>query len=122
MELKDFIKTVLVDLIKGVEEAKNEFQNPEGPLICPPIGSIYTKEFNFQVDAMGNYFQKVEFDVAVTVTGESKIQGKVQGKGSVTVLSVSADIDGHLNESSSTVSKIKFHVPIALKSTKFTKT
>jgi len=119
VELKDFIKTVLIDLITGVDEAKSALGKQQGSLICAPLGPAYRKEFDLQIDAMGRYYQKVEFDVAVTVAEESTVQGNLKGKaGFIKVLSISADMDGSTNASNSTVSRVKFHVPIALQCTK----
>lgn len=115
MELKDFIKTVLIDLITGIDEAKNEIDQ-EGSLICPPIGHAYIEKFNLQMDAMGRHYQKVEFDVAVTAEEKTTINGKIEGKaGLIKVLSMSADVDSGIITNNSTISRIKFHVPIALK-------
>lgn len=114
MNLKDFIKTALMDLITGIDEAKNEL-GKEGSLICPPIGPAYRKEFDLQMDAMGRHYQKVEFDVAVTAEKNSSCEGNIEGKaGLIKVLNLSADIKGNLNTNNSTVSRVKFHVPIAL--------
>ncbi|CAN5464959.1 hypothetical protein BH10PSE19_BH10PSE19_11160 [soil metagenome] len=121
MELKDFIKTVLIDLITGVDEAKTELSDQNGSLICAPLGPAYRTEFDMHIDAMGRYYQKVEFDVAVTASDESTMQGKAQGKaGLIKVLSISADIDGSLKYNNSMVSRVKFHVPVALKCAKIT--
>lgn len=75
MELKDFVKTVLIDLINGVDEAKEEL-GCDGSLVCAPIGHTYTEKFGLHFDAMGRYYQKVEFDVAVTAGEESVVEGK----------------------------------------------
>jgi hypothetical protein len=37
MELKEFIKAVLTDIIGGVEQAKSELDNKPA-YICPPMG------------------------------------------------------------------------------------
>ncbi len=114
MELKDFIKTALIDLITGVDEAKLVLKDQGGSFVCPPLGHAYRKEFDLQFDAHGRYYQKVEFDVAVTVentdTGGAKAGIKVMG--------LEASLGGNLTANSSTASRVKFHVPIALQCVK----
>lgn len=69
MDLKDFIKTALVDLITAVDEAKTEFNKiaeSNGSRVCPPIAPAYSKEFKTKVDAHGRYHENVEFDIAVS--------------------------------------------------------
>ncbi len=73
------------------------------------------------MDAMGRHYQKVEFDVAVTAEEKTTIKGNVEGKaGLIKVLNITAGINGDLNTNNSTVSRVKFHVPIALRCIKIT--
>lgn len=79
MDLKEFIKTVLIDLINGVDEAK-EALGQERSLICPHVAPINSEKFDLKADPQGRYYQKIEFDVAVTVAEEIATNGKVEGK------------------------------------------
>src|SRR5690348_109809 len=92
MELRDFIKTALVDLITGVQEAKSEL-GKQGNLICVVAGPHEAKEHKLH-DSRGYYHQKIEFDVAVTAGDETSISGKADGKIGIKVLNASASADG----------------------------
>jgi hypothetical protein len=115
MELKDFIKTVLIDVTTGIEEASNAITS-ERSLICPAIGHAYVEKFNFQVDGMGRHYQKIEFDVAVTAEEKNTVTENMEGKAGIKVLSFSTNTNDNASTTNSTVSRVKFHVPIALKS------
>jgi hypothetical protein len=121
MQLKEFVKIALLELISAVDEAKNEL-DLEGSLICAPLGPAYTKDFGMKIDAFGRYYQKVEFDIAVTVAEESCVEGTMSAKaGVLKVCGISADLEGSISANNSTVSRVKFHVPIALQCTNLKK-
>ena len=105
MELNEFVKQALVQVIEGVRDAQavegKEFVNPR--IINPaPSGRIREK-------VNGQLVHDVSFDVAITT--EDSSGSKAGGKISVLGLNAGADIDENLL--SRTVSRIKFTVPIA---------
>ncbi len=89
MELKDFIKETLVEIIEGVKDAQGAIDS----------GSVVGRR---QESA-----QTVDFDVAVTTSSAT------EGGGKVSVMGIgSAGLEG--STSSEAVTRIKFAVPIDL--------
>lgn len=106
MELRDFIKTSLVDILGGIQDAQsevNENASAKGA-INPAFGELK--------DVM----EKVEFDIAVTAGSESG--GKMGGSINVYAAKFNAGIFGKTNDSK--VSRLKFSVPIAPSTLKVT--
>ncbi|MFA5093318.1 MAG: hypothetical protein WC543_05190 [Candidatus Omnitrophota bacterium] len=87
MELKDFVKKVLSDLVQGVEEARNDSIRDM---------KLYDKEM-----------KTVEFDIAVTVEDVDTVSGKA----GIRVLQF-AEAGGDIAKETknSTVSRVKFGV------------
>lgn len=111
MDLKEFIKTVLIDIVEGVEQAKIETDGKAGH-VCPSMSPAYAEKAKIQFNALnGYYYQQAEFDVAVTA--ENKTDGGV--KAGVKVLGLmEAGMGGNVSSNNSTISRIKFHVPLGL--------
>lgn len=98
MELKDFIKRTLIDIVTGVEEAnkeKNRFH--------------LTSQRHHGTGESG---QKVEFDVSITVneSSDSDIKGGIK----VALVSLGGGVKE--SESNQNIQKIKFEVFISGKS------
>lgn len=66
MELREFIKTSLVDIMRGVQDAQAEINNDPNAkgAINPAVGDLK------------DIMTRVAFDVAVTVSKEKKADGK----------------------------------------------
>jgi len=73
MELKDFVKNALVEIIDGVKEAQSSTQESGGSVNPPGRGEHVSLTFG------GTDIQNVEFDVAVTITEGSENSGGVAG-------------------------------------------
>lgn len=120
MELKEFIKETLIEIIKGVDEAKNSL-NKDGSLICPPIPRFdHNQTSSHKMTHNGLFCENVEFDLAVTVEEKSskKVEAEAAGKGEfLKVIGVSASMNGVYDNSNNnmTTNRIKFKVPIAFK-------
>lgn len=112
MDLKEFIKTALVDIVQGIDEAKKEIDNNQKAQICPILAPVSTAKFNIQVDVNGMYYQQAEFDIAVTAESKSDTGAKA----GIKVFGIDASMGGNVSGNSSTVSRIKFHVPLGLPS------
>lgn len=99
MELDEFVTTTLIQVMKGVKNAQQQWaaEMQGGGVINPSFGELKT------------IVQEVKFDVAVTA-GKKTETG---GGGGVKVFAA-ADISGKVNHSTenSTVSRIAFSVPI----------
>lgn len=89
MRLKDFIKTVIVDIEQGVNEAARETQR-----------HTFLKNMDFK----GTKDEGIEFDVAVTSSAEAS------GKVGAEVLSLGAKAEGKL--SNEEVSRVRFKVNV----------
>lgn len=101
MELEEFIRTSLLQVMRGVKSAQEEWGATisGGGVISPAWGG--PKDFAKRV-------QELKFDIAVTAT--SKTEGG--GSGGIKVLSV--DLSGKASHTaeSNTVSRISFSIPI----------
>ncbi|TAL40007.1 MAG: hypothetical protein EPN97_01295 [Alphaproteobacteria bacterium] len=98
MDLSDFVKSSLVEIIKGVAEAINETQgqNHRG-VVNPALG--HTSHSNAE---------PVNFDIAVTI----EETGDVKAPGHIRVLGGRASADGKI-ATNTAVSRISFAVPVA---------
>lgn len=99
MELREFIKTSLVDIMRGVQDAQTEINgDPDARgAINPAFGEIK--------DTM----TRVAFDVAVTVSSETKADGKA----GIDIYAVKLGGGASKQLQDSTVSRLAFEVPIA---------
>ncbi len=113
MELNEFIKISLLDICKGVEAAKREreLDDNSNHTILPEMGHAFADKFGAKLNTHDkNYYQEVEFDIAVTVENKSDVSGKA----GVNVFSVGANIGSNLSSNNSTISRLKFRIPIGL--------
>jgi len=93
MDVKEFVAETLRQIVDGVVDAQQQ-----------------TKGKNAVVAPYHDYHKTVSFDVAVTV-----VEGKeTSGKAGISVWSVGAGVRGKSESSSSTVSRIKFEIPVEL--------
>ena len=110
MELKEFIKIALVDVVEAVSEARESLGN-NSDCICPPSGSVYIEKAKLVRDANGLYLQEIYFDIAVTTENVSNNNGKA----GIKVYGVEAGIGKNSETTNATISRVKFQVPIGLK-------
>ena len=111
MDLKDFVGQALADIVQGVLDAQSAL-GTNGTYINPQLS---TQQGDLQkhgnlVSIQGQPVQRVEFDVAVTA---AKAKGTKDGIG-VVVGVIALGSKGHSSAESSSVSRIKFSVPITL--------
>lgn len=100
MNLESFVEESISEICKGLQKA-HEAALENGCELNPDLyGNTGTYDKN------GRAIQNIAFDVAVTVNESGDVKGgiKVMGIG----------ISGHSTESSTTVSRIKFEVPMSL--------
>ena len=93
MDIKEFVSDTLKQIIDGVVDAQEYAKNEEA-VVAP----------------YHNYQKNISFDVAVTVD-ESK---QKESKAGITVWSIGAGVGGKTESSSSTISRIKFEIPVEL--------
>lgn len=117
MELKEFIKTALVDIVKGVNESK-QMLGENSDCICPFVNRYVINnegkakgEFDH---ANGLHHQVISFDIAVTTESTGTNGGKI----GIKVCGLEAGVGKSADVTNASTSRIKFHVPIALKTEK----
>ncbi len=100
MELREFIKATLTDIMQGVLDAQAEW-TASGQLgvIAPAAHAVAEK-----------HFREVAFDVAVTA--ENSTVEKAGGGIKVWGVGIGGEISG--NVASSSVSRIQFAIPVAV--------
>ena len=105
MEIKNFVKKTLVDFVKAVDEANKEIAKTG---IDCRVGTLTHHNDSPLVRLNGKFYtvRDCEMDIAVTVTAKKTAKGSA----SITVLGVGAD----LASESSTASRIKYSIPIAI--------
>jgi hypothetical protein len=98
MELKEFVKNSLLDVMHAVREAQKEWQDSGHAGAVNPVWSSVDKDS----------FRDITFDVAVTA--EKSSAGKVGG--GIHVIGIKIGGDTSESVASSSVSRIQFSVPI----------
>jgi|TARA_B110000238_G_scaffold184084_1_gene211134 hypothetical protein len=102
MELKNFIKEALKDIVEAVSEAQKEISSGE---IVPDVGSSY------QTVELGiNSVQAVEFEVTVNADEKEGSAAKL----SVVAAVIGASVQGSSGVSSGHAAKLKFNIPVRL--------
>jgi hypothetical protein len=112
VNLEDFITETLTQIIKGVKNA-NTIAEENGAIINPhnayrnSNGDILVSE-----DYIYNIAQEIEFDIAVTAAEKSDAKG---GAGVfVSIVGIGAQLKD--STENSTISRVKFSVPVKLPS------
>lgn len=113
MELRDFIKESLVQIIQGVSDAQHQIQaaTSQGaisPRIRNDWSTLDKKGVLYNQD--GCPLQTVEFDVAVTATEGTGTKGGI----GIAVGFLGLGSQGQSSASRENISRIKFAVPISL--------
>ena len=106
MELREFISTVLVSLVRGVEDAQSQLKDSKATV--NPLG--IRAQVALEQDKETPNFTNVEFEVAVEVQTKTEQSGGV----GVQVAVFKAGTDGKKLSSESNVSKLRFAVPVHL--------
>ncbi|MCG9663449.1 hypothetical protein L1D26_10275 [Vibrio mediterranei] len=111
MELQQFVKEALIQITQGVKEAQSQIRESGGCL--NPAVRISQQPSQSHVSSLsdGQNIYTVDFDIAISVSENSG----TSADGKLTVASVLSFGGGaSSSESSSTLSKIAFKVPLAL--------
>ncbi len=111
MKLQDFIKSALVEIISGVEQAKIETSETSahiGPELKIDNGNAVGG--SIVKTSCGSSASVVSFDIAVTI---EKGEGASANIGVIgTILKLGADV--HSSKSNNIVSRLSFSVPVKL--------
>ncbi|MEO0415368.1 MAG: hypothetical protein AAF226_10500 [Verrucomicrobiota bacterium] len=103
MELREFIKQSLLDIIGGVEDAQQE----------APKGTIAPNEITRNMAAVQHrvsHLQPVDFQVAVTVDESAKVGAKIGVLSGI----FGASVAGDESEAKQSGTTLKFTIPIHL--------
>ncbi|MFT5708356.1 MAG: hypothetical protein ACI9ES_002658 [Oceanospirillaceae bacterium] len=110
MDLKDFVKNTLVQIIDGVIEAESELEE-KGATVNPVGGNFDQKQLGGRTWSFKDGITEiVEFDVALT---NSEKEGTAGGIG-VLLGGINLGAKGASEESITSVTRIKFSVPVLL--------
>ena len=109
MDIEEFIKTSLCQIISGVEKAQASVGKD---LVNPSImyGGDSAPKGKYYATVSRNLVHFVDFDIAVSA--DTTKEGK--GGASVKLAVFSADAGGGTSNSNSVVSRLKFQIPITL--------
>jgi hypothetical protein len=110
MKLQEFVTETLREIVTGVKAAQ-QYADAQGAKINPPSRKLGELKSMRIVDAStGQLLRDVEFDVAVTFT-----EGTVaEGGAGIFVAGLGLGAKGKSDTSSSSVSRIRFAVPVSL--------
>ncbi len=106
MELQQFVTETLIQIVEGVQDAKADVRSAGGE-INPELMSAGKDQM---VSTSNRMVQLVDFDVAVTVSEGTG----TKGGGGIFVGAFGLGAQGESTAASSSVSRIKFQVPISL--------
>jgi len=111
MDLEEFVFVTLGQILSGVEKAQDKYGKLTGPQISPDFhhGGSRGMAPATLTDQYGAEIERVEFDVALTIS-ESK---KTGGGGGIKVFSLGADLKHAQIKETNTVSRVRFSVPVA---------
>jgi len=100
MELKDFVKETLTQIMSGIIEAQNSDIIKESKSAIVPSG-----QFSKDIDVRN---KEISFDVAVTTDKSTGTKGGI----GIFVGPVGIGSQGQTDKSNTNVSRIKFTVPV----------
>jgi hypothetical protein len=112
MELKDFVRSVLVDILSGIREAQNT-EGVGGFVVPQGIGGHdYPKDRGVTNEALITS-TIVQFDIAVTAEDSER----TSGEGGLRVAVLRAGVEGESTSRDVRVSRVQFSIPILLPET-----
>lgn len=117
MELKEFIKESLSQIIDAVVETQDKYKETN-VLICPDDiqgenNNLYIRDENlYQYFNRYTRVQNIEMDIAISVTEK---EGNKSGLGIAKI--INAGISSENAQQNESISKIKFSIPIVLPTT-----
>lgn len=122
MDLKDFVKETIVQIIQGIEEANKElvgsdaFINPQYVWISdnPQVYGETSKRSSEHDNPDSRFIQKIEFDVAVVA--ETGKKGSAGAK--ISIASIGFGSDGKTESTKRSESRISFSIPVVFPSHK----
>ncbi len=111
MNLDDFIKTAITDIVKGIVEAKKDVDTYGAKIGSDPMLAGVKNDTSVVPSATGReQISLVEFDIALSESNAS------EKKGGIGVFLASVGVGGQASSGKefSSLSKIKFTIPLML--------
>ncbi len=108
MNLKDFVKDSITQIIEGIVEADDIISEKKAH-----VNPTYRSTTGSAIPIAGNYHM-LKFNVAVTETKEAKAGAKAGVKTGIVgvFLGASAEAGGAIGKGSENLSRIEFEVPV----------
>ena len=110
MELKDFIKTAITDITEAVSELQEELKN--GTIVNPSLTQGEHGK-SLVVDNEVRMMERLNFDIAVTATEATELNGNAKAGISV----FGAKVGAENKETTENVSRLTFSLPLLLPAT-----
>ena len=107
MDLKDFVKGVILDVTNAVKECQNEVKN--GAIISPTNSKAEERIRSTSGDLKISY---IDFEVAVTAGSSTGVNGEIGGGIKVLSSFIGSKISGDNKETNENISKVKFSIPV----------
>jgi hypothetical protein len=114
MDLKDFVKAALRDIVGAVAEAREEAKiTGQPPVISPRLDSRSEGPgLSVSLHDGGGVAFLVDFDLAVTVVEGATLGAGVSAGISIVPFSVKGKADGSTSSQQTNTQRIKFSVPV----------
>lgn len=110
MDIQEFVSTVLIDIVRGLNIAGEELSKSDSGAVLNPMLSQEGWAETRKGHQGSRRIQQVEMSIAVTVSDSSGEGGKV----GISVAGFSAELNSAKSSTSnSSISTVKFTVPIA---------
>lgn len=110
MELKEFIKTAITDITEAVSELQEELKN--GTIVNPSLTQGEHGK-SLVVDNEVRMMERLNFDIAVTATEATELNGNAKAGISV----FGAKVGAENKERTENVSRLTFSLPLVLPTT-----
>ena len=113
MELKEFIKTALMDIVSAVKETQEEVK--EYATIAPLTDSGGEKSSAIKQKDGVAHVSNMDFDVAVTTETKGNTENGIKvGIKVASVFNIGASSKDNATETSQNISRIRFTIPVLL--------
>ena len=109
MELKEFIKTALMDIVSAVKETQEEVK--EYATIAPLTDSGGEKSSAIKLKDGVAHVSNMDFDVAVTTETKGNTENGIKV---ASVFNIGASSKDNATETSQNISRIRFTIPVLL--------
>lgn len=106
MELNEFIKTTLNEILMGVQKAQNDWEKNNHS--TKGLGAAINPSVMVHGTLKNQGMKEVDFDIGIAINESTK--GATGGKVGISVVGISGEM--HQENSQSKVSRIRFQVPI----------